>query len=179
MRLSLYLAPALAACAVAVPLTKRQEIEAETGDSVSGGPAAISSPNVNNGNQVDSSLVTGGGEAGDFINNAFGNSITHVNSNTANKGNIVINPSTVTSGGNEGLTANGDQNSLGDSQNIFPFVKRDAIVTGGAWESHGVNYVPVYPSWGLAPAWNYVPYPQPIAQVNTNQQNAAIVQNQS
>ncbi|KAJ2342921.1 hypothetical protein GGF43_005817, partial [Coemansia sp. RSA 2618] len=84
-----------------------QEIEAEAGDSISGGSAAINNPNVNNGFQVDSSLITNNGAGqGDFINNAFGNSITHINTNSANKDNIVINPTTVTSNGNNGLTAN-------------------------------------------------------------------------
>ncbi|KAJ1857860.1 hypothetical protein GGF49_001689 [Coemansia sp. RSA 1853] len=184
MRLSIVLAQVLAATAMAHPaILKRdgQEIEAEVGDSVSGGPAAVSNPNVNNGNQVDSSLVTtGGSDAGDFINNAFGNSITHINSNSANKDNIVINPTTVTSNGNGGPTANGDANNLGDTQNVFPgFRKRETWVTGSEFESHWQGAVPVYP--GMVP---YYPYPQafyvPVEpQVNINHQNAAIVQNQA
>ncbi|KAJ2342920.1 hypothetical protein GGF43_005816, partial [Coemansia sp. RSA 2618] len=173
----------LAASVMAAParINRReaQEIEAEAGDSVSGGPAAISSPNVNNGNSVDSSLITNGGaDQGDFINNAFGNSITHVNSNSANKDNIVINPTTVTTDGNSGLTANGNANALGNTQNGF-IRKRDSWVTGGTFESHSDGFVPFYP--GFVPL--YAPAPifyAPVGpQVNHNQQNAAIVQNQA
>ncbi|KAJ2608222.1 hypothetical protein H4S08_004527 [Coemansia sp. RSA 1365] len=123
MRFSLIIAQALIATAMAAPTVFRrdaQEIEAEGGDSNSGGPAAISNPLINNGQQIDSSLVTGGSSAGDLINNAFGNAVTHINSNSANKDNIVINPSVVTSNGNNGLTANGDENALGAAQNVAP-----------------------------------------------------------
>ncbi|KAJ2803013.1 hypothetical protein H4R20_003060 [Coemansia guatemalensis] len=123
MRISLIVAQALAATALAAPTVFRrtpQEIEAEGGDAFSNGSAAISSPNINNGEQVDSSLITGKSGAGDIINNPVGNSVTNVNTNSANKGNIVINPSVVTSNGNNGLNANGDENALGASQDIGP-----------------------------------------------------------
>ncbi|KAJ2077747.1 hypothetical protein H4R24_004934 [Coemansia sp. RSA 988] len=123
MRLSLIIAQALVATALASPIVfkrESQEIEAEGGDAVSGGPAAISSPNINNGEQIDSSLITGKSGAGDIINNPVGNSVTNVNTNSSNKGNIVINPSVITSNGNSGLTANGDDNAMGASQEVGP-----------------------------------------------------------
>ncbi|KAJ2793944.1 hypothetical protein H4R21_005695 [Coemansia helicoidea] len=142
MRLSIIVIQALAASVLAAPAyLKRtgEAIEAAGGDNVSGGPAAVSNPNVNNGDQVDSSLMVNGGEGdGDFINNAFGNSITHVNSNQSNKGNLVINPSMTTSDGNSGATANGNQNHLGDSQDVFPEMwKRAGRGPGGHSSQHG------------------------------------------
>ncbi|KAJ1831271.1 hypothetical protein IWW55_000486 [Coemansia sp. RSA 2706] len=191
MRLSIIATQMLAASALAMPaaLKRRQgqEIEAEGGDQVSGGPSALSNPVINNGQMVDSSLVTGSGGgadgagAGDFINNAFGNSIVHVNSNSANKDNLVINPTTISSNGNGGPTANGNHDNLGDTQNVFPgFRKRDSWVTAGAVDSHWVDAVPYYPAVPLyAPGFAYFPVAPVGPQVTHNQQNAAIVQNQA
>ncbi|KAJ1728331.1 hypothetical protein LPJ61_004087 [Coemansia biformis] len=186
MRLSLIVAQALAASVLAAPAVfKRQSqgIEAETGDSVSGGPAAVSNPNVNNGDQVDGSLIVNGSEDGDFINNAFGNSITHVNSNQANKGNLVINPSVVTSNGNDGWTANGNQNHLGDSQDVIPGLwRRDAVFTNVATtNARFAHDVPLayYPQVFYTPPVAAYPAGYPAAHVSDNRQQASIVQNQA
>ncbi|KAJ2777636.1 hypothetical protein H4R18_005047 [Coemansia javaensis] len=178
MRLSLIVAQALAATALAAPaLVRRQAIEAEAGDSVSGGPSAISNPTINNGDMIDSSLITNGSEGeGDLVNNAFGNSITHINSNQANKDNLVINPTFVSSGGNSGSTANGNQNHLGDSQDVYPgFIRRrDAIVTNASFNPQfaaGFGY----PQAAYAPV--FAGYQPPT--INGQVQNAAIIQNQA
>ncbi|KAJ2713510.1 hypothetical protein H4R19_002213 [Coemansia spiralis] len=172
MRLSLIVIQALAMSALAAPaLLRRQDIAAASGDSVSGGPAAVSNPNVNNGEQTDSSLIVSGGASdGDFINNAFGNSITHVNSNQANKGNLVINPSFTTSDGNSGATANGNQNHLGDSQDMYPGLwRRDVVFNNGRPHAQPV----------AAPPGAVQLVARPPGHVNANHQDASIVQNQA
>ncbi|KAJ2448959.1 hypothetical protein EV183_005161 [Coemansia sp. RSA 2336] len=174
MKLSLILVQALAATVLAYPVViKRdaQEIEAEAGDSFSGGPAAISNPTINNGKQTDSSLIVAGGtDTGDLVNNAIGNSFININSNSANKDNLVINPTTITSNGNSGATANGNQNSLGNSQDIFPSVfKRDIVINSGAFAPGFAGAVPVQPPAARAPV---------AAPANHNHQGATIVQNQ-
>ncbi|KAJ1663736.1 hypothetical protein IW140_004662 [Coemansia sp. RSA 1813] len=191
MRLSVLLAQCAAATTVlAAPsllVRSNEEIEAEGGDSLSNGPAAVSNPNINNGFQVDSSLVDDGSkDGGDIFANNFGTSFTNVKSNSANKDNIVINPTTVNSNGNAGKTANGQGNNIGDSETVVPGVlfRRDARVIGGTLESYyaqpGYAYAPVYG----APV-NYAPYagfgyagPYAGAQANYNFQDASIVQNQ-
>ncbi|KAI8321118.1 hypothetical protein GQ54DRAFT_262366 [Martensiomyces pterosporus] len=116
-----------------------QEVGFTGGDSVSGGPSAISNLNVNNGWQSDSSLFAGSGSGatgagGNTFNNVIGSSFSTVNSNSANKDNIVINPSEISVSGNDGWTANGDGNHLGPVQNNFdghgrvPFFKRGGDV---------------------------------------------------
>ncbi|KAJ2667909.1 hypothetical protein IWW42_005607 [Coemansia sp. RSA 1085] len=177
MKLSLIFAQALVATVLAYPVTfKRdaQEIEAEAGDSISGGPAALSNPNINNGKQIDSSLIASGGpDAGDLVNNAFGNSFININTNSANKDNLVINPTTITSNGNSGMTANGNQNGLGNTQDIFPSVfKRDTFINGGTFDSHWAGAVPVYP--GVVPLYPPIAYAPLAAQVNHNHQGATI-----
>ncbi|KAJ2720517.1 hypothetical protein GGI07_004562 [Coemansia sp. Benny D115] len=182
MRFSLIVAQVFAATALAAPaLIKRQEFEVESGDSVSGGPAAVSNPNVNNGQQIDSSLITSGSDGANNFANVFGSSFTKVNSNSANKDNIVINPSTTTINGNSGATANGAHNNIGDSQNVIPgvfglFRKRDVVVTGGVFE----HFYPEHPVFfGVDP---YAPigfeYVHPVP-ASFNQQNAAIIQNRA
>ncbi|KAJ1643573.1 hypothetical protein J3B02_004498 [Coemansia erecta] len=168
--------------ALAAPTVfKRQEIANEGGDSVSGGPAAVSNPNVNNGQQIDSSLITSGSDGENTFANVFGSSFTKVNSNSANKDNIVINPSITTVNGNSGETANGVGNNIGDSQQVVPgffgmFGKRDAIVTGGVLD----DYHPVQPVFfGVEPAFVHPAFVYPVAGAGSiNHQNAAIIQNQ-
>ncbi|KAJ2540304.1 hypothetical protein EV175_006249 [Coemansia sp. RSA 1933] len=192
MRFSLLATQCIAATAVlAAPsfvARSNEEIEAEGGDSFSNGPAAVSNPNINNGFQVDSSLIDDGSTSGgDVFANNFGMSVTNIKSNSANKDNIVINPTTVNSNGNSGKTANGQGNNIGDSETVVPGVlfRRDAIVTGGTYETFyahpGYAHVPVY----VAPI-DYAPphvgygYATPFVggQANINFQDASIVQNQ-
>ncbi|KAJ1728076.1 hypothetical protein LPJ72_005636 [Coemansia sp. Benny D160-2] len=182
MRLSLLVIQCVTASAVlaapALRARSNEEIEAEAGDSLSSGPAAISNPNINNGEQIDSSFIDDGSTSGgDVFANNFGMTITNVKSNSANKDNIVINPTTVNSNGNAGKTANGQGNNIGDSETVVPGVlfKRDAIVNGGVLDSYyfqpGFAYAP-YPGLG---------YPVPYAggSFNYNFQDATIVQNQA
>ncbi|KAJ2237662.1 hypothetical protein H4R99_000931 [Coemansia sp. RSA 1722] len=182
MRFLLLAVQAFAISALAAPTVfKRQEISNDGGDSVSGGPAAVSNPNVNNGHQVDSSLIASDSDGANTFANVFGSSFTKVNSNSANKDNIVINPSITTVNGNSGQTANGVGNNIGDSQDIVPgffgmFRKRDAVLTGGVLD----NYYPGSPVFfGAEPVFVHPAFGYPIAgPVNVNHQDASIVQNQ-
>ncbi|KAJ1862191.1 hypothetical protein LPJ73_000826 [Coemansia sp. RSA 2703] len=182
MRFVLLIAQAFALSALAAPTSfKRQQISNEEGSSVSGGPSAVSNPVVNNGEMVDSSLITSGDDGANNFANVFGSSFTKINSNSANKDNIVINPSTTTFNGNSGQTANGNGNNIGDTQNVVPglvglFGKRDAIFTGGVID----NYYPGHPVlFGVEPAYIHPVFVDPfIGSANINHQDATIVQNQ-
>ncbi|KAJ1722786.1 hypothetical protein LPJ53_002842 [Coemansia erecta] len=116
---------------------RRQEIANSSGPSVASGSSAISNPTINNGQQIDSSLIIGnplgedGGVAspesqggGDVFANVVGGSFTEVNSNSANKDNIVANSHTTTFNGDSGETVNGDLNNIGDSQQVVTFRRR-------------------------------------------------------
>ncbi|KAJ2863463.1 hypothetical protein GGH94_003588 [Coemansia aciculifera] len=110
-----YTAIAFAASAVFA-----QEIGFSGGSSISSGSNAVSNPNVNNGWQADSSLFSSGGSgAPSTFNNIAGSSFTSVNSNAAFKDNILNNPSATFVKGNDGWTANGNQNAMGPVQNLF------------------------------------------------------------
>ncbi|KAJ2768740.1 hypothetical protein IWQ57_003407 [Coemansia nantahalensis] len=78
---------ALAACAAAAPLQVRQG----EGDWVNG-PTALSSPNVNNGEQTEGVLKSGTSLAGAEIINPVGNTMTEVNENNNVHDNIFQNP---------------------------------------------------------------------------------------
>ncbi|KAJ2402857.1 hypothetical protein GGI23_000417 [Coemansia sp. RSA 2559] len=191
MRLSLFVAQCAAASAVlAAPgilVRSNEEIEAEGGDSLSNGPAAISNPNINNGLQVDSSFVDdGSASGGDVFANNFGTSFTNIKSNSANKDNIVINPTTINSSGNAGKTANGEGNNIGDSETVVPggLFRKDARFTGGTLESYyvqpGYAHAPVYAAPVVYSPHVGYGYAVPYAggQVNYNFQDGSIVQNQ-
>ncbi|KAJ1890696.1 hypothetical protein LPJ66_007325 [Kickxella alabastrina] len=178
MRLSLIIAQALAATALASPaMFKRQDIEAESGNQVSGGPSSISTPTVNNGQLLDSSFVSSGTAGSDVYANNIGTSFTTVNSNSANKGNINNNVHVTTVNGNSGLTANGANNNIGGAQNAYYpadifsiFTKRDSVVTGAKPVDHPVLTAaavgepvyayPGYPGYGY-PGYGYPSYIYP------------------
>ncbi|KAJ2596421.1 hypothetical protein GGF39_003453 [Coemansia sp. RSA 1721] len=119
-----------------------------SGASVSSGSAAVSSPNVNNAEQIDSSLIVGGGgqpggagaeleapqdAGGNVFADVMGSSFTQINSNSANKDNIVTNAHLTTINGDQGETTNGEANNIGDSQHVAGFVRRrDVVVNNGA-----------------------------------------------
>ncbi|KAJ2461311.1 hypothetical protein GGF42_000275 [Coemansia sp. RSA 2424] len=108
------------AIAFAASAALAQEVGFSGGSSISSGSNAISNPNVNNGWQADSSLFASGGSgAPSTFNNVAGSSFTSVNSNAAFKDNLINNPSATFVKGNDGWTANGNQNSLGPVQNLF------------------------------------------------------------
>ncbi|KAJ2785944.1 hypothetical protein GGI15_001754 [Coemansia interrupta] len=130
-----------AVAALAAPTAmqfRRQELANSSEPSVSSGSSAISNPTINNGQQIDSSLIIGGnplGEdggaaspgsqgAGDVFANVVGGSFTDINSNSANKDNIVANSHTTTFNGDSGETVNGDLNNIGDSQQVAAFRRR-------------------------------------------------------
>ncbi|KAJ2595907.1 hypothetical protein EV177_008039 [Coemansia sp. RSA 1804] len=110
-----------------------QEIGFSGGASFSDGTNAISNPNVNNGWQSDSSLISSGGTSASAgpttFNDVVGSSFTNINANTAIKDNLVNNPSVSQVKGNDGWTANGDSNALGPVQNLFGgFARRGDVV---------------------------------------------------
>ncbi|KAJ2016513.1 hypothetical protein H4218_002774 [Coemansia sp. IMI 209128] len=108
------------AIAVAASAALAQEIGFSGAPSISSGSNAISNPNVNNGWQSDSSLFSSGGSgAPSTFSNVAGSSFTSVNSNAAFKDNLVNNPSATFIKGNDGWTANGNQNAMGPVQNLF------------------------------------------------------------
>ncbi|KAJ1798730.1 hypothetical protein LPJ75_006795, partial [Coemansia sp. RSA 2598] len=143
MRFSVIFLQALVAGALAAPMgsmMKRQEVSSSNGAAVSSGSSAVSNPNINNGNQIDSSLIVGGpaagageveaqdpGSAGDKVfADVMGASFTEINTNSANKDNIVANAHITTINGNEGETINGEASNIGDSQRIAGLVRRAA-----------------------------------------------------
>ncbi|KAJ2093842.1 hypothetical protein GGI09_005735 [Coemansia sp. S100] len=147
-----YTAIAFAASAVLA-----QEIGFSGGSSISSGSNAVSNPNVNNGWQADSSLFSSGGSgAPSTFNNVAGSSFTSVNSNAAFKDNLVNNPSASFVKGNDGWTANGNQNAMGPVQNLFggavPVFRRggDVVFADVHRQVQGNSHV-VSP--GLAPAF--------------------------
>ncbi|KAJ1949577.1 hypothetical protein EC988_004719 [Linderina pennispora] len=126
------LAPILAALAIASPVHRRQQVGSAQGDAIDTGANAISSPNINEGTQVEDSIIDNSSDAGSTSAGNFGTSVTKVNSNSVNKGNIVVNPSTTTTSGNTGTTVDGFGNQVGDDFGILPFLtdflaKRDIV----------------------------------------------------
>ncbi|KAJ2555306.1 hypothetical protein EV175_002302 [Coemansia sp. RSA 1933] len=113
----------VSALLVAASTVIAQEVGFTGGASLSDGTNAISNPNVNNGMQWDSSLVSGGDSGSSAgpttFNDIVGSSFTNVNSNAAMKDNLINNPSFSHVKGNDGWTANGDSNSMGPVQNLF------------------------------------------------------------
>ncbi|KAJ1943635.1 hypothetical protein FBU59_002850 [Linderina macrospora] len=128
------LAPALAALAIAAPaVNKRQQVGSSLGDAIDTGSNAISSPNVNQGTQIEDSIIDNGFDGGNTFAGNIGSTFTKVTSNSVNKGNIVVNPSTVHTAGNTGETTNGVGNQIGDNVETVPFLPgfwaKRAIVT--------------------------------------------------
>ncbi|ORX66222.1 hypothetical protein DL89DRAFT_270396 [Linderina pennispora] len=116
------LAPILTALAIASPVHRRQQVGSAQGDAIDTGANAISSPNINEGTQVEDSIIDNSSDAGSTSAGNFGTSVTKVNSNSVNKGNIVVNPSTTTTSGNTGTTVDGFGNQVGDDFGILPFI---------------------------------------------------------
>ncbi|KAJ2761753.1 hypothetical protein IWQ56_005189 [Coemansia nantahalensis] len=184
--------------AAAAAVTVAQQISSDGGFTGSQGSAAISNPNINNGQQFQNSLVDTSDKGGNFFHDLAGNTFTSSLSNMGLMDNNMINPSRTGVMGNTGATANGADNHIGD------------VVGAGFWRRDAVfNNFGAYPGWGHhsvgAVAWNYpaVPvmaapvYGYPVAQpvrvaapvahaafpvaghVNHNVQDASIIQNQA
>ncbi|KAI8319982.1 hypothetical protein GQ54DRAFT_12050, partial [Martensiomyces pterosporus] len=218
MRISILAAQFFAVAAIAAPVTfkrepgilkrepnvfkrepvvfKRQEIASDGGDSISGGPAAISDTDVNSGTKIDSSVISNGSEGENSFANVFGSSFTKVTSNSSNKGNININPSSTVINGNSGQTANGVGNGVGDVENgghrrraasvdrrgVFVGdrpIDNAVVVIGG--DSFFNDPLVVHDPFVDGLLFDYPHDPRfgpPAGHVNVNHQDATIVQNQ-
>ncbi|KAJ2726274.1 hypothetical protein GGI07_000751 [Coemansia sp. Benny D115] len=123
-------------------------------------------PNINNGFQIDSSVIVGGGgidgseapepaaQGGSNFANVVGASFTEVNSNSANKDNIVINASTTTVNGDSGDTTNGVGNNIGDTQHTSGgLARRDVVFNNGGHlpPHHVVAVEPVFAPFVVPP----------------------------
>ncbi|KAJ2812342.1 hypothetical protein H4S07_001464 [Coemansia furcata] len=146
------------ALAFAASAALAQEIGFSGAPSISSGSNAISNPNINNGWQSDSSLFSSGGSGTpNTFSNVAGSSFTNVNSNAAFKDNLVNNPSSTFVKGNDGWTANGNQNAMGPVQNLFggavPVFRRggDVIFADAHHQVQGSPQV-VSPGF-VAPFW--------------------------
>ncbi|PIA14136.1 hypothetical protein COEREDRAFT_82961 [Coemansia reversa NRRL 1564] len=160
-----------------------QQIGSDSGPTVADGPSAVSNPNINNGQQAQNSLVDGSNKGGNVFQGLTGNTFSDSVSNLGISDNNFVNPSQTSVSGNKGDTANGEGNHIGDfiqaATGFGPIRKRDAVFNNfdhAAWGYHPV--FPVYaPVYGV-PVYPHPGFVAPVAHVNHNSQNAAIVQNQ-
>ncbi|PIA14135.1 hypothetical protein COEREDRAFT_82959 [Coemansia reversa NRRL 1564] len=192
---------------VAASAVLAQQIGSDQGPNVSNGPSAVSNPNVNNGQQLQNSLVSGGSKGGNVFEDLVGNTFIDSASNVGISDNNFVNPSSTSVSGNTGATTNGQGNSIGDFFGAIPggipigFHKRDAVFNNYGhgqvgypvgYAPHGAPvhvlpapvyhhpvYVPVHHVQASYPAVAPRPVGYPVGQVNHNSQNAAIVQNQA
>ncbi|KAJ1767627.1 hypothetical protein IW140_004661 [Coemansia sp. RSA 1813] len=144
-----------------------QEIGFADGPKVAAGASAIDNPNVNNGVQVDSSLVASPDAAGNTLfNHIAGSHFTNVNENLSVQDNLANNPGFASIEGNSGWTADGDGNFMGPVQNdlrgsAMPLLKRAGDVVFANNRHSDISavsmvYSPYAPSY-YAPA--FVSYP--------------------
>ncbi|KAJ2161138.1 hypothetical protein GGF46_001728 [Coemansia sp. RSA 552] len=153
---------------VAASAVIAQQVGSEQGPNVSGGPTAVSNPNVNNGEQFQNSLVASGNKGGNLFEGLTGNTFNDVTSNTGISDNNFINPSDTRVSGNVGPTANGADNHIGDVLASVPgvgghgfgvpgFFKRDVQFNNGAY---GYGHAG-YPHGSYAPVYTHPAYVQP------------------
>ncbi|KAJ2612940.1 hypothetical protein H4S08_002475 [Coemansia sp. RSA 1365] len=193
----------IATLLVAASAVLAQQVGSDQGPTVASGPSAVSNPNVNNGQQLQNSLVSSGSKGGNLFQDLVGNTFVDSASNVGISDNNFVNPSSTSVSGNTGATTNGQGNNIGDFFAAIPgaipvgFHKRDAVfnnyghgVVGYAPHGAPVHvlpapvyhhpvYVPVHNVQASYPAVAARPVGYPVGQVNHNSQNAAIVQNQA
>ncbi|KAJ1833461.1 hypothetical protein LPJ63_002739 [Coemansia sp. RSA 2711] len=171
-----------ATLAIAATAVVAQQVGSDSGPTVADGPAAVSHPNINHGQQTQNSLVDGSDKGGNVFHGLEGNTFNDILSNTGLSDNNFINPSQASVSGNQGPTTNGRDNNIGDILTGFggALHRRDAVFNNyphsAAWGHPAA--VPVF-----APVIGYPAYPHPGfavpgGHVNHNVQDAAIVQNQ-
>ncbi|KAJ2077577.1 hypothetical protein H4R24_005049 [Coemansia sp. RSA 988] len=137
---------------VAASAVLAQQIGSDQGPNVASGPSAVSNPNVNNGQQLQNSLVSSGSKGGNVFEDLVGNTFIDTTSNVGISDNNFVNPSTTTVSGNSGATTNGEGNHIGDFVSGIPgglgfgFRKRDAVFNNYGY-GHGRPGYPV----GYAP----------------------------
>ncbi|KAI7825045.1 hypothetical protein BX661DRAFT_185174 [Kickxella alabastrina] len=196
----------IATLLVAASAVLAQQVGSTSGPIVSSGSTAISSPNVNNGNQVQNSIensgVSGGNTYSGISNSAFNTAF----SNSASVNNNNINPTQHSIAGNTGSTVSGQGNIFGSAFGtgavppFFAFGKRDAIINNHGPVGYPAGYphgypagypYGYYPSHGYYPPQVYAPAPVvryaqppytvgiPAAHIEHKAQSASIVQNQN
>ncbi|KAJ2655441.1 hypothetical protein IWW48_005528 [Coemansia sp. RSA 1200] len=150
----------LAAAAASV---SAQDVGVSEGSKVSAGASAIDSPNINNGFQAESSLLTSGGSTAfggnTLFNHVAGSQFTNVNENLSVQDNLVNNPGFTSVQGNNGWTADGDGNLMGPVLNdmrggFAPLRKRagDVVFANNAHHIASVMYSPFAPAAYYGPA---------------------------
>lgn len=132
----------LATLLIAATAVVAQQVGSESGPSISGGPAAVSNPNVNNGWQSQNSLFNKGSDGGNVFDHLWGNSFSKAISNSAVNDNNMINPSTSHIMGNAGDTANGRGNHIGDFVAGHGFRRRDVVFNNDYDHHHHGHYGP-------------------------------------
>ncbi|KAJ2519309.1 hypothetical protein GGI11_002609 [Coemansia sp. RSA 2049] len=149
-----------------------QEIGVSEGSKVSAGASAIDNPNVNNGFQAESSLLTSGGSTAfggnTLFNHVAGSQFTNINENLSVQDNLVNNPGFTSVHGNNGWTADGDGNLMGPVLNdmrggFAPLRKRagDVVFANNAHHAASVMYSPFAPAAYYGPA-TVISYPVPM-----------------
>ncbi|KAJ1989893.1 hypothetical protein GGI25_000001 [Coemansia spiralis] len=108
--------------------------EGNQGPNLSEGPAAVSNPNINNGEQLQGSFADSSSSGQNVIDGRVGNSFNHKAANEAILDSNFVNPSKSSISGNVGDTANGADNMIGDifhgADGFVPFGafrRRDAV----------------------------------------------------
>ncbi|KAJ1901655.1 hypothetical protein LPJ66_000623 [Kickxella alabastrina] len=196
----------IATLLVAASAVLAQQVGSTSGPIVSSGPAAISSPNLNYGSQIQNSIensgVSGGNTYSGISNSAFNTAF----SNSASVNNNNINPTQHSIAGNTGSTVSGQGNIFGSAFGTgiippFAFGKRDAVINNyGPAGRHAYAYPAGYPvGYPASYPHSYYPYPPqvytpapavryaqpaypvgiPAAHIEHKTQSASIVQNQN
>ncbi|KAJ1934274.1 hypothetical protein GGF37_006427, partial [Kickxella alabastrina] len=94
----------IATLIIAASAVLAQEIASTSGPTVSSGSTAISSPNVNNGHQIQNSISNSGSSGGNTYSGIQGSVFNTGYSNSASVGNNFINPAQTSIQGNIGST---------------------------------------------------------------------------
>ncbi|KAJ1893104.1 hypothetical protein LPJ66_005952 [Kickxella alabastrina] len=100
---------------IAASAVLAQQVGSTTGDTVSGGPVAISSPNINNGDQIKNSLVNSGVSGGNTFSGISNSAFNTAFSNQVSEGNNFVNSQKTEIKGNDGTTVSGQSNTVGSS----------------------------------------------------------------
>ncbi|KAI7825046.1 hypothetical protein BX661DRAFT_172239 [Kickxella alabastrina] len=158
----------IATLIIAASAVLAQEIASTSGPTVSSGSTAISSPNVNNGYQIQNSISNSGSSGGNTYSGIQGSVFNTGYSNSASVGNNFINPAQTSIQGNIGSTVSGQGNIFGSAfgtgiippffAGAFPrdahsnYHKRDLIINGAAPYAHPGH--PAHPYYGY-PGYAY------------------------
>ncbi|KAJ2612938.1 hypothetical protein H4S08_002473 [Coemansia sp. RSA 1365] len=187
-----------ATLAIVASVAVAQQVGSDQGGTFASNPSAVSHPNINNAEQAQNSLITGGSKGGNVFSGLKDNTFIDSASNVGISDNNMINPSQNVVSGNTGPSTNGEGNQIGD---IIAAVRRRAIGRRDVINRRDVirrrdavfNNAPHSAAWGhptsvpvFAPVAGLPVYPHhgvpvPGAHVNHNRnsQDATIIQNQA